>query len=40
MDVSLPMGSGPDYPWAAGEYFVYIYHEGGKVGETTFTVTR
>ncbi len=37
---ALPLGSGPDYPWALGHYFVYIYHEGAKVGETTFTISR
>ena len=24
--------------WAPGRYYVYVYHEGAKVGETDFTV--
>ena len=38
--MSAGIGPGPDSPWAAGEYFVYVYNEGVKVGETTFTITR
>ena len=37
--LSASIGSGPDYPWASGQYYVYIYHKGVKVGKTQFTAS-
>ena len=37
---SVATGPQPPDPWATGRYYIYVYHEGIKVGETQFTVLR